>query len=159
MTLRGKFVAITGAAGGIGQALCRLFGGEGARIGAIDRSPAVRDFSAELAGEGIFAAAEVVDVGDPTLVAKAFERLIGAQGQVDVLVNNAGFSKHPTFAQTDPAGWRDDVNGNLNGAATTAPTRFSPACAIGGRASSSMLDRSTASPLLAIRLTAQPRRE
>jgi|SRR5271165_2716945 len=115
MRFRGKFVAITGAAGGIGQALCRHFGAEGARIGAIDLNPAVRDFAAELEKQGISASAEVVDIGDLTQVAKAFERLIGAQGQVDILVN-AGVSKHPTLAQTDPAGWRDDVNANLNGA-------------------------------------------
>jgi NAD(P)-dependent dehydrogenase (short-subunit alcohol dehydrogenase family) len=116
MTFRGKFVAITGAAGGIGRALCRHFGGEGAKIGAIDRNPAVRDLSAALAKEGISASAEVADVGDPHTVAEAFGRLTGAHGLVDVLVNNAGFSNHPTLSQTDPAGWRDDINGNLNGA-------------------------------------------
>ena len=52
MTFHGKLVAITGAAGGIGQALCRYFGGEGAKIGAIDRSPAVRDLAAALAKDG-----------------------------------------------------------------------------------------------------------
>ena len=116
MTFRGQFVAITGAAGGIGQALCRHFGCEGAKIGAIDRNPAVRDLSAALAKEGICAAAEVADVGDPHMVAEAFARLTASHGQVDVLVNNAGVSNHPTLAQTDPAGWRDDVNDNLNGA-------------------------------------------
>jgi NAD(P)-dependent dehydrogenase (short-subunit alcohol dehydrogenase family) len=116
MTFHGKLVAITGAAGGIGQALCRWFGFEGAKIGAIDRSPAVRDLATALAKEGIAADAEIADVGDPDAVARAFERLSGALGPVDVLINNAGFSNHPTMARTDPAGWRDDVNGNLNGA-------------------------------------------
>ena len=37
-------------------------------------------------------------------------------GPVDILINNAGFSDHPTFARTDPAGWQTDINGNLNGA-------------------------------------------
>ena len=39
MTFTGKTVAITGADGGIGQALCRYFGAEGAKIAAIDRRP------------------------------------------------------------------------------------------------------------------------
>ncbi len=116
MTFHGKLVAITGAAGGIGQALCRHFGGEGAKIGAIDRSPAVRDLVTALAKDGIAADAEIADVGDADAIARAFARLGGAFGPVDVLVNNAGFSNHPTLDRTDPAGWRDDVNGNLNGA-------------------------------------------
>ena len=116
MTFRGKFVVITGAAGGIGQALCQHFGCEGARIGAIDRSPAVLNFVAALAKEGISAAAELADVGDPDAVAEALARLKTAHDPIDVLINNAGFSNHPTLSQTDPAGWRDDVNGNLNGA-------------------------------------------
>ena len=40
---KGKVVAVTGAAGGIGQELCRHFGGEGAAIAALDRSPAVTE--------------------------------------------------------------------------------------------------------------------
>lgn len=123
MTFQGKVVAITGAAGGIGQALCRRFAGEGAAIAAIDRSPAVREFAASLTREGTDAAAEVADVGDPDAVARVFGRLAGAVGSIDVLVNNAGFSNHPTLERTDPAGWRDDVNGNLNGA-------YNCACAV-----------------------------
>jgi NAD(P)-dependent dehydrogenase (short-subunit alcohol dehydrogenase family) len=116
MTFAGKIVAITGAAGGIGQALCRHFGAERARIAALDRSPSVHDFAAGLAKDGIPVEAEAVDVGDAPAVAQAFDRFRAKQGAVDILVNNAGFSNHPTLAQTDPAGWRDDVNGNLNGA-------------------------------------------
>ncbi len=116
MTFAGRIVAITGAAGGIGQALSRHFGGEGARIAAIDRSELVHDLATELTKLGISAKAEVADVGDPHAVAEAFERLVAKQGPVDILINNAGFSDHPTLARTDPEGWRADVNGNLNGA-------------------------------------------
>jgi NAD(P)-dependent dehydrogenase (short-subunit alcohol dehydrogenase family) len=115
MRFVGKFVAITGAAGGIGQALCRRFGEEGAAIAAIDRSPAVNDFVSELIKEGVAAEAEVVDIADAGAVAQAFRRL-SQRGAVDILINNAGFSNHTTFAKTDPAGWSDDVSGNLNGA-------------------------------------------
>jgi NAD(P)-dependent dehydrogenase (short-subunit alcohol dehydrogenase family) len=115
MSFAGKIVAITGAAGGIGQALCRHFGQEGASIAAIDRSPSVHDFASTLTKDGVPAEAEVVDIGDAGAVAEAFERL-AKRGSVDVLVNNAGFSNHSTFAKTDPQGWSDDVHGNLDGA-------------------------------------------
>ena len=116
MSFAAMTVAVTGAAGGIGQALCRLFGGEGARIAAIDRNPSVRDFAAGLAKDGVAAAAEIADVGDSRAVAQVFGRLAAQLGPIDILVNNAGVSNHPTLSQTDPAGWRDDVNDNLNGA-------------------------------------------
>lgn len=108
MTFRGKIVAITGAAGGIGQALVRHFAGEGAAIAAIDKSGSVSD-----TGANAFA---VADVGDAGAVKSAFAKLTSALGPIDILINNAGFSDHPTFARTDPKGWETDVNGNLNGA-------------------------------------------
>jgi NAD(P)-dependent dehydrogenase (short-subunit alcohol dehydrogenase family) len=111
MMFKGKVVAITGAAGGIGQSLCKYFDSEGAAIAAIDKSSALEAFAADL---GI--AHAIADVGDASAVADAFKTLAGALGPIDILVNNAGFSEHPTFARTDPAGWRHDVNGNLNGA-------------------------------------------
>jgi NAD(P)-dependent dehydrogenase (short-subunit alcohol dehydrogenase family) len=116
MTFAGKTVAITGAAGGIGQSLCRLFGEAGARIAAIDRSASLHDFARDLAKEEVSIEAAVADVGDAAAVAEAFARLAAKQGPIDVLVNNAGVSNHPTLSQTDPEGWRDDVNANLNGA-------------------------------------------
>jgi len=116
VTLTGKTVAVTGADGGIGQALCRYFGAEGAKIAAIDRRPSVEGFAERLRSEGFTAEFAVLDIGDAEAVARSFAALAGKLGGIDVLINNAGFSNHPTFAKTDPAGWRDDVNGNLNGA-------------------------------------------
>jgi len=49
-------------------------------------------------------------------VARTFTALTAALGTTDILINNAGFSEHPSFARTDPKGWQHDVNGNLNGA-------------------------------------------
>ncbi len=112
MSFKGKIVAITGADGGIGQALCRHFAAEGAVIAAIDRRDSVAQFAAELKSSGIDAVHAVADVGNKDDVARAF----AAIGPVDVLVNNAGFSEHPTFPKTDPEAWAYDVNGNLNGA-------------------------------------------
>ena len=116
MTFEGKVVAITGAAGGVGQSLCRYFLDEGAKVAAIDKKASVESLGADLkAGLGTFAAS-VADIGDPAEVARAFASLAGALGPVDILVNNAGGSAHRTFARTDPAGWRQDINVNLDSA-------------------------------------------
>ncbi len=115
MTFAGKVVAITGAAGGIGQALSWLFGRSGARLIVLDRSDAVHDFAAQLAAADIAVVAAVADIGDSEAVAACFARLTASQGDVDILVNNAGVARHPTIARTDPEGWRSDVDSNLNG--------------------------------------------
>ena len=58
----------------------------------------------------------VADIGEPAEVERAFASLTGALGPVDILVNNAGGSAHRTFARTDPAGWRQNINVNLDSA-------------------------------------------
>lgn len=116
MKFSGKVVAITGAAGGIGQALCRYFGAEGATALALDKSDRVTEFGRTLASEGVTCGQAVVDISDPADVAQKLAALTAEHGSIDVLVNNAGYSKHPTIERTSPDEWRDDINGNLNGA-------------------------------------------
>lgn len=112
MSFKGKVVAITGAAGGIGQSLCRFFASEGAILAALDKSETVHDFAEELSATGVKITSCITDVSDKEQVAATFRKL----GPVDVLINNAGFSAHPTFARTDPEGWDYDLRGNLSGA-------------------------------------------
>jgi NAD(P)-dependent dehydrogenase (short-subunit alcohol dehydrogenase family) len=116
MMFKGKIVAITGAAGGIGQSLCRHFAEEGAHIAAIDKSPALGGIMREAWSRDIKIAHAITDIGDRTAVMEAFAELSEALGSIDILINNAGFSSHPTFARTNPESWQHEVNGNLNGA-------------------------------------------
>jgi NAD(P)-dependent dehydrogenase (short-subunit alcohol dehydrogenase family) len=108
----GKTIAITGAAGGIGQQLCRFFGQEGATIAALDRNDKVNTLAETLGKDGIKVVPAVADIEDPKAVQAAFASF----GDVHILINNAGVSRYPTLAVTEPAGWADDVNANLNGA-------------------------------------------
>ena len=116
MEFQNKVVAITGAAGGIGQELCKYFGQEGAALAALDRSEAVTTFADRIRSEGITIESAVVDIGDPEAVASAFARFAGILGPIDILINNAGVTRNPTLARTTPEGFKDDVHINLNGA-------------------------------------------
>ncbi len=108
----GKTVAITGAAGGIGQWLCRFFGAEGATIAALDRNESVNGLVDTLGRDGIKVMPAVADIASADQVRDAFAGF----GAVHILINNAGISRHPTLASTDPAGWNEDISANLNGA-------------------------------------------
>lgn len=112
----GKVVAITGAAGGIGQELARHFARQGAAIAALDHKEAVIDFTHSLQREGFTASAAVADVTSPAAVRDAFEQF----GEVHLLINNVGYSTQPTLSKTDPDGWRAHLDGNLNGAFSCA---------------------------------------
>lgn len=111
-TFAGKTVAITGAAGGIGQCLCRFFGAQGATIAALDRNESVHALADTLGKDNIKVLPAVADIEQADQVKAAFD----AFGDVHLLINNAGVSRHPTLAATDPAGWAQDIAANLNGA-------------------------------------------
>jgi NAD(P)-dependent dehydrogenase (short-subunit alcohol dehydrogenase family) len=68
----GKTVAITGAAGGIGQCLCRFFGAQGATIAALDRSDKVNTLVETLGNDGITAKSAVADITSAKAVEIAF---------------------------------------------------------------------------------------
>ena len=111
-SFEGKTIAITGAAGGVGQWLCRFFGEEGATIAALDVNEKVRDLPALLGKDGIKVKAEGADISNAEAVAAAFK----AFGDVHILINNAGISHFPTLAKTSPAAWDEDMAANLTGA-------------------------------------------
>ena len=111
-----KTILITGAAGGIGQAMSRYFAQRGASIVALDKSARVRDFAAELGQAGFNAFAVVCDIGIEEEVALALGDARAQLGSVDVLINNAGFTSASNLESTTSQSWRADVHGNLNGA-------------------------------------------
>jgi NAD(P)-dependent dehydrogenase (short-subunit alcohol dehydrogenase family) len=114
MTFQGKVVAITGAAGGVGQSLCRYFIDEGAKVGAIDKKETVDGLISELKANPEMFASAVADITEPVEVERAFASLTAALGPVDILVNNAGGSSHGTLARTDAEGWRHELKVNAD---------------------------------------------
>lgn len=116
MEFQNKVVAVTGASGGIGRELCKYFGGQGAAIAALDKSHAVTDFADELRRDRITVESAVADIGDAATVRSAFEKFASVLGPIDVLINNAGVTRHPALEHTTPEGFREDVEVNLNGA-------------------------------------------
>jgi NAD(P)-dependent dehydrogenase (short-subunit alcohol dehydrogenase family) len=102
MSFAGQNVVISGAAGGIGSALARRFGRDGARIGLLDlEQSAVDALASELAREGVEALALECDVTSLEDCCAAIARVIEAWGGVDVLINNAGITHLSPFRETD----------------------------------------------------------
>lgn len=94
---------VTGASGGIGEELARLFAADGHDLVLVARSrDKLARLSEELGGKhGVGARVLAADLARPDAPREIFEELEGAGVAVDALVNNAGFGSYGLFAETD----------------------------------------------------------
>lgn len=86
----GKSVVVTGGNKGIGLAIARRFGNEGASVAIGSVETNVGDAAKTLADEGITARGIVCDVTDKGAVKAMYDEAVEAHGGVDVSVQNAG---------------------------------------------------------------------
>ncbi|MEK4091312.1 MULTISPECIES: bifunctional aldolase/short-chain dehydrogenase [unclassified Viridibacillus] len=104
---------ITGGAGGIGSATCRLLASQGAHIVIADlNKEGAEKVASELNqkyGEGR-AFSVVMDVTDETQIKEAFEQTVLKYGGVDILVNNAGLATSSPLEETTLQEWNLNMN-------------------------------------------------
>jgi 3-oxoacyl-[acyl-carrier protein] reductase len=90
MRLANKKIIVTGGGSGFGAAMSRLFAREGAKVLVADLNG---EAAAKVASEiGPSAVPFTVDVSDGPQTKAMIERALGAFGDLDVVVNNAGFT-------------------------------------------------------------------
>jgi NAD(P)-dependent dehydrogenase (short-subunit alcohol dehydrogenase family) len=115
-SLEGQVALITGAASGLGAALCTALARAGARIVAADVRPGGAAATAEaLREQGARCHPVVLDVADPIAAAAAVDEAVARFGQLDILVNNAGTDLTLPIEQLTPADWQRVIGTNLNG--------------------------------------------
>jgi rhamnulose-1-phosphate aldolase/alcohol dehydrogenase len=106
-------VLVTGAAGGIGSAICRRVARDGAHIIATDIDLAGAEQLAaylnQQFGSGR-AVAVKMDVTDEASVRTAFGRAALAFGGLDVIVNNAGLASSAPITETSLTEWNKNWN-------------------------------------------------
>src|SRR5262245_18595069 len=93
VTLQGKVGVVTGAASGIGRALCRELAREGVHLGLLDRDAGgLQSLADELSAAGVRCARAVCDVRRRAEVRSAFVSLAEQLGPADLLVACAGIT-------------------------------------------------------------------
>lgn len=98
---RGKVVAVTGGAGGLGAAFCRRFAAAGARVAALDLVRAnPQSLAHELAARGAESLGLECDVTDPGQCQATMEDIVRRWDGIDVLINNAGITHRSAFTHT-----------------------------------------------------------
>ena len=110
--LHQKVAVVTGAAGGIGRAICRRFAEEGAEVAALDISATGLDAMAS-ALPGVLPV--VADITDHAAVLAAIGTVMARLGRIDILVNNAGWDAPKPFLETTPDFWTKIIAINLLG--------------------------------------------
>jgi len=112
-----RTVVITGGGGGIGTAVCTSFAAEGAKVAVLDRDESAASTTAQAITEaGGTAIAIGCDITERSSVDSGVARVQSELGNIDVLVNNAGWDLFVPFVDTQPEDWSRLIDINLIGA-------------------------------------------
>ena len=111
--LDGKLAIITGGGSGIGEATAKVFSEAGATVVVTGRRPEpLERVAKEIGGHAI-----TCDVSDQAQVRKMFAQALQINGQIDILLNNAGGpGPIAPVAEVDMEAWTECMNINLLGA-------------------------------------------
>jgi len=114
--LSGKVAVITGAAGGIGAAICERLLHEGARVAATDiDSAGLASLADKLKGGNGSLSTHALDITDFEAVSACIEQIESDIGNIDILINNAGWDIAKPFVETEPDLWQKIIAINLMG--------------------------------------------
>lgn len=112
----GQVAVVTGAARGIGRALCAALAGRGCDLALVDRDEAgLAETRALVESAGRRASTHLADVGRRAEVETLPEAVLESHGRLDLLVNNAGVSLAGPLERLSPDDLEWIVGANLWG--------------------------------------------
>ena len=113
-----RIAIVTGGSRGIGRAVVEALLGEGWRVFFCSQRPESVERAVSRLAErfGDRVAGEAVDVGRQEQVDAFVERVLGAAGRIDCLVNNAGRGAFGPVDELSGDTWREVMATNLSGA-------------------------------------------
>jgi 3-oxoacyl-[acyl-carrier protein] reductase len=113
-TLQGQSAIVTGAARGIGRAICLALADHGVNIVATDVLRDELNGTAEqVKAKGVGAVGEVADVTRIDAVDHLIETAIERFGRLDIMVNNAGITRDTLILSMTEEQWDAVLNVNL----------------------------------------------
>ncbi|OAN75948.1 3-oxoacyl-ACP reductase [Sulfitobacter sp. EhC04] len=116
MRLNNKVAIITGGGSGIGQNAAERFAAEGANVIVADRNEAgIAATLDRIKSAGGKASGHVLDVSDRDQCHDVMRRVTESEGQIDILINNAGISGYRPFADMTGADWDRVLDVDLKG--------------------------------------------
>jgi 3-oxoacyl-[acyl-carrier protein] reductase len=113
-SLDGRVALVTGACGGIGQAICERLAEDNIRLVLVDINQEAAEALAASLNTDTFIS--ILDVSDPDAVAGEYDRICEEFAPVDILVNCAGILSNNKLLATTPEEWRRVMSVNLDSA-------------------------------------------
>ena len=112
--LDGKIAVVTGASGGIGQAVAVRLAAEGADLALFGQNvERLQDTAAKVQALGRRAECFQVDNKSPEAIAEAVAKVEMTFGRIDILVNNAGMTKDGLLIRMSVDDWDEVLDVNL----------------------------------------------
>jgi acetoacetyl-CoA reductase len=114
--LEGKISVVTGGSRGIGAAIAKGLGREGATV-VINYNHSNEEAQAvvkEIEAMGISAIALQADISDAEATKLFIEKVLDQFGKIDILVNNAGITRDKTFKKMSFEEWHKVIDTNLS---------------------------------------------
>jgi NAD(P)-dependent dehydrogenase (short-subunit alcohol dehydrogenase family) len=106
----GKVMVVTGGAGGIGAAFCRVAAARGARLVIADLAgERARELAGRLPAHGGAHLAVAADLTDTGQIQAMLDQVGDELGRIDVLVNNAGMTSSERFASRSVASIEQEI--------------------------------------------------
>ena len=113
LDLHGRTILITGATGGIGRGICKLFQQQGAELAIVGRdADKLETFRQSELPDGkvrIYA----FDLSDENNIARLVAEVEKDCGKIDVLINNAGITKDNLSLKISSEAWHKVLDTNL----------------------------------------------
>ena len=114
--MKGRNVAVTGAAGGLGSAIAMLLAREGAGVAVLDiDADRAGKVAAAIRAAGGTAVAIAGDITTRDAAHAVFARAVDALGQIDGLVNNAGIYPRRPILEIGDDDWNASLALNVRG--------------------------------------------
>jgi 3-oxoacyl-[acyl-carrier protein] reductase len=106
MRLQGKVAVVTGAGSGMGRAIARRLAEEGAIIVVADINEASMNTTVkELTDRGAKAIGVKMDVAEREEAQQSMQGIVDKLGHIDILVNDAGVTRHRPFLSLNSEDW------------------------------------------------------
>jgi len=116
MRLDGKNAVVTGAAQGIGRAVCERFAIEGANVIAVDLNEEEGIKTSEMIREkGGSCSFFKANIGDLSEVESAIDECENKYGDLNIIVNNAGIVRAAMVHKMEESDWDNVINVHLKG--------------------------------------------